>query len=332
MRTTVAIPLHRAARWAHVVEQNIASLRSAAHIVVSDPFESDATLSELREKFDHVPEVSFLGRRDIDPGWVAHCNDLQSRSSTEFFMWLPQDDSIDQTWIHAGEEALTSDSEAVAACGTLQWIVAENSEGGDFANFAKIPMLDDWCAPDQVTRLTTALAVAGSRNASSLGLLFRSLQRSSASVPLPPGRDGAWSDVLWAISVLSRGPVAATSATYQKRGHAHATHATWPELPQIRDVRAAYLARAAFDADPATRATAFAAAWDRDYATRAERERELIDLVERMKSELASTQNRVAEMERSRSWRLTAPFRAASSRLRGRAPQSHVGRSTFTHG
>ena len=93
MRTTVLIPLHRSEPWFEVVSRNLRTLAPVANLVVSDATGSDDTWERLRARHADLP-ITWLGTRPLEPGWVAHCNDLLARTDTELAMWLPHDDDL----------------------------------------------------------------------------------------------------------------------------------------------------------------------------------------------------------------------------------------------
>lgn len=228
-RTTVLIPLHRAAAWHDRVLDTVLQLLPVARIVVSDATEDDDTLDRLADRLAQHPDraaLELVGARPLDPGWVAHVNDLQRSVVTEFCMWLPQDDIVGPDWVRAGERALDARPDAVLAVGTLQL------EGEGRAEV--LPPIDEYAAPAAIDRVRAALRRQFFTGPPGLGHAFRGVQRVSARIPLPTvtvdGRDAAlgWkADVLWALRLLSHGAFVPIDAVYRKTVHAASASHGW---------------------------------------------------------------------------------------------------------
>ncbi|MDO7882598.1 hypothetical protein [Antiquaquibacter soli] len=217
MRTTVAIPLFRSSEWLDVVERNVRRLQGVARIIVSDPLASDDSLEVLRERLADL-DVQWLGTRPIEPGWVPHCEELRQRSTTEFFMWLPHDDDIDADWVRSGERALDSEPAAILALGSVR-----SADGG-----REIPVSPAFQRDSAADRVRSALAEVSSGDVQLLGAAYRGVFRREQAVELPRAIPGdQWSDVLWAVRMLTRGSFAATNAVYVKRWHDANTHGNW---------------------------------------------------------------------------------------------------------
>ena len=306
MRTTVLIPLHHAAQWEEALREQLVELQGVARVIVSDATGGDATLDALRASADG-PSIDWVGPRALSPGWVAHANDLQSRATTEFVMWLPHDDRITQAWIREAEAHLDIEPEAVAACGPIEPLSLDSRGRG-----AAIDVPSFMTMRDPVDRVTAAVDRLIIGQSSELGLLFRSVVRRSAAPPLPPGIVGdEWSDLLWSLRLLSRGPVAPISAHYAKRWHDHNTHGGWgdhaTDYPEL--VRAA-VSLAIEELGSGNRASVLTRAWVAEVL----RDREELQRREEYWQAVHAALWR--DVKRSASWRLTAPARAAASALR----------------
>ena len=270
VRTTVAIPLFRASPWLEVVRANLDRLRGHAQLLVSDATEDDDSLARLRAELDGSEGVTFLGRRDLAAGWVAHCNDLIGRADTEFFMWLPQDDDIDADWVVGGERCLDTAPDAVLAAGRL---VDAGTGPGAVAPRLLAPAMAD---SDRQARLRAGLESALTGRLYELGLAFRGVIRREIACPLPAEpATGEWADALWALRMLTRGRfVEIVGADYVKRRYPEATHYGWRDLRTEPTLREAYLPAALVDLPPAESTALLLAAWSAESAVAAEKLRQ----------------------------------------------------------
>lgn len=309
MRTTVLIPLHRSGPWLEPLTTQLHELRGTARLVVSDATGIDSTLDDLRARVGDDPSITWLAPRPIAAGWVAHSNDLLLHAASEFVMWLPHDDRIGAEWITEAERALDDNPSAVAACGAID-VLQRDSRGRG----ASIEVPAFVSETDDVARLRAALTSIVIGHTADLGILYRSVVKRGLAHPLPPGLSGDdWSDVLWALQLLSHGTVAALSARYGKRWHDDDTHGAWSphdaDPAALRRRMAAALSPLSADDRDAVLATAWGDEVARARAAlQAEREnsaRALHDLT--------------LSFERSHSWRATAGLRALSSLLRPRS-------------
>ncbi len=181
-RTTVSIPLHASAPWVDVVVGNVERLAGVARVVVSDATGADDALERVRDAVGTRPGVEFLGPRSLAAGWVAHSNDLLSRASTPYVMWLPHDDDIDADWVVAAERELDAHPDAVLAVGAVGSVVDRD---GMVEHSGRIELDPRLTGGDAGTRmLAGGLEWLGGRGCP-LGLLFRSVARREAAVPLP---------------------------------------------------------------------------------------------------------------------------------------------------
>ena len=306
----MAIPLHRSARWIEVIESNVRALAPVAQVVLSDAGESDATLATLRERLAGLHGVEFLASRPGCEGWVSHCNDLQSRCATEFFMWLPHDDSIATDWVIEAQHAFDARPDAALACGR---IVASPDPGCLHAGM-EIPLdprLSDASGQARAAAVLEMLTVAG---AASLGLLFRALQRRSLAVPLRSTDGNLFVDISWAVDAVARGAVAPVESTYIKRWYGGSTHSAWPAFGEMERVRAEWAPRAVAGLASDEALSIMAHAWQRDvdlaHGRRVAEGASATEALEGERRERQESDLRVrAEYERSRSWRMTAPLR-----------------------
>ena len=82
---TVTIPLFRSAPWLEVIERNVTRLAGVARVIISDPTGADEAFLALQDR-GFGASVEFAGARDLEPGWVAHCNDLPARARPPYVM------------------------------------------------------------------------------------------------------------------------------------------------------------------------------------------------------------------------------------------------------
>ena len=231
MRTTVLIPLHRSSPWRPLVAANVERLHGHCRIVLSDAHEHDDTLARLREHVSDFPGVSTVGARDLASGWVAHVNDLMTRADTEFAMWLPHDDEIGPEWILEAERALDRRRDAAIACGHLA--SSMHSEPDLAVSLAPDPVL---ASRSRIRRLSRAIVHIEHGDPALLGMLFRGVMRRELVPPMPERDEfGSWSDILWALSLLSRGAAAPTTAQYEKTWHRTSTVHQWTDARDDRE-------------------------------------------------------------------------------------------------
>lgn len=316
------IPLHQAARWRDQLDEQLTELEGVARIIVSDASGHDETLASLRSSGNR-PHIDWVGPRPLASGWVAHANDLQRRATTEFVMWLPQDDSITRDWILDAEAQLDKEHDAVAACGPIIPLSVDSIGRG-----AAIAVEPFATLRDPHLRVTSAIDRLLLGQSSELGIFFRSVTRRAIAPPLPRGVvDDDWSDVLWSIRLLTLGPIAAMAPSYGKRWHDHNTHGRWrdhaAEAPE--EVRARLIAMLT-DLEPDQQARAIASVWTSDVRHVREEGDERAEHWRALHAALWR------DIQGSGSWRVTAPARALGRfvrRARTRRPGSDAAPNTM---
>ncbi len=280
---------------------NIERLLGHADLVVSDATGIDDTLDRLRREIPPRPGLRYLTPPSVAPGWVAHCNHLLESARTPHFMWLPHDDEIGADWISRSEETLARNHSAILATGSI--VALDRPDDAPYP--ARIDLSDlRLSSADLLERVRAGLEIAVHGDVTPLGLVFRSVFRRERACLLPsddPG--GAWADIRWALCMLVRGPFAAVpDIEYGKRWHPGNTHASWPGLRSDANFRTRWLPASLSELPQATAGAVLGEAWNREVET-------LTAMVEGATAQLRT-------IESSRSWRLTAPARAASGLVR----------------
>ena len=278
---TVTIPLFRSAPWLEVIERNVTRLAGVARVIISDPTGADEAFLALQDR-GFGASVEFAGARDLEPGWVAHCNDLAARARTPYVTWLSHDDEIEPAWVHASVAALDRDPTAVAAVGR---VTGESPR----AEFAQNP---DYSSRSQRDRVAAGLRDLVQGRPDSLGLLFRSVQRRELAPLLLPTPNDAWADVPWALKMLSRGPVAFHDEPFFKRWPEGSASEVWGE-PGARSRALVWALDEVGDAG----LPLVLDAWDEENVQHRRHARALGQHAEHLERERAA-------IERSRSWRL----------------------------
>ena len=227
MKTTVLIPLYQSQAWIPNLLRNIEELSAVAQIIVSDDTEKDSTLKQLKRHFRNNKNVDFWGKRNTTPGWVAHCNNLKKIASTEYFMWLPHDDSVKSDWILCGEEALTTNHNAVMALGALRLSSQEGPEQ------LLLPSAENEIL-DPIERVTKALTRQFVTKEPGFGHSFHGVQRRDLSPDLPTssseitGQPHGWkADVFWSLEALTIGTFAVIEAEHLKNQHPESESSNW---------------------------------------------------------------------------------------------------------
>ncbi|OYX59338.1 MAG: hypothetical protein B7Y93_00320 [Micrococcales bacterium 32-70-13] len=299
MTTTILLPLHRSRPWLDSLLDQVRALSGHVALVVSDATEHDDTLAVLRRELGDDPALEWRARRPLAPGWRAHANDLLAGVSTPYVMWLSHDDRIGPDWVAQAEALLDERSELVAVCGPIRALRDEHDSPD---HLVEVPSFVELADPRE--RVGAALRSLLVDRPADLGVLYRSVVRTAAMPPLPPGVEGdEFSDVLWGLSLLEAGPVGRTEAVYEKRWHSASAHAQWPAW----SARSTSIRQRLIDALPSADRQIVVDAWTFDVSVwnaaietaRAEERAAAVTALEALR----------AEFEGSRSWRLTAPLR-----------------------
>lgn len=215
---TVLVPLHRSARFIDVVTANLERLEGHCRLVVSDATEVDVALSDLQAALPDA-DITWLGRRPIDAGWIAHYNDLLDRVETPLLMWLPHDDEIDLDYLGRCASALSSSDPGVA--GAFGWIDCVEGPG-----MRPVELAQPLPAPPSVGATMRAEQLVVEWN---LGIAMRAVFRREALLPIAPTTERSeWADIVWLFGVvLEHDLVQVPEARYRKRFYAESEHASW---------------------------------------------------------------------------------------------------------
>lgn len=215
---TVMVPLHRSALFRDIVDANLTRLSPHALFVISDATGEDDTLTWLRQRHLDKSHITWLGPRDIAPGWVAHCNDIVRYCSTAFVMWLPHDDEIDAEYLERCRSTISADAQLGAVVGQVLSLAQSGHHHQTQPAFPSDERVRAFVLP--------ANAYLAEWN---LGILFRALVRRSAWRPLPHTVfDDEWSDMVWAYGLALEWAVCEVhDISYRKRFYDGSTSTTW---------------------------------------------------------------------------------------------------------
>lgn len=213
---TVLVPLHRSGPYIEIVASNLERLAGGCQLVVSDVHD-DRVIDDLRERLADSDAIRWLGPREVEPGWVAHYEDLRQHVETPFFLWLPHDDEIDLDYVVRCRAAL-DDPRVVAATGVIETV-----RGPGLLDIECPPMPDVGHARRYVARANELLFEWN------LGVAFRSVFRTDAVPPLVDTNERSeWADIVWTYGVVLDGElVEVPEARYRKRFYEESTHSRW---------------------------------------------------------------------------------------------------------
>lgn len=116
---TVAIPLYRSGRFLDVICQNISNLPTEGVVILlSDRHGDDDALDKLQEQFANDHRIRFLRATDrID--WVDHYNFLLQEATTDYFMWMPHDDTFPPGYVTGLVQDLEANPDAWLSFGDI---------------------------------------------------------------------------------------------------------------------------------------------------------------------------------------------------------------------
>lgn len=215
---TILVPLHNSKPFIEVVRRNILELSDDVRMIISDPFENDETLTVLRTEFAHRQHVLFMGRRDIQPGWIPHYNDLLSRVKTKFFMWLAHDDEIDCSYLSICLGHLSNDPKLAGAVGDIEAVQGEGFLDSVQPEF-----------PDSTTLANYQFFANALLFEWNLGVLFRAVFRTKKVRPINESfHQDHWADIIWAYGLcLENRVMQDATAIYRKRFFVGSAHSKW---------------------------------------------------------------------------------------------------------
>jgi hypothetical protein len=219
---TVLIPLHNGAQFKSVIRRNLEKLHNHCSFIVSDATEIDGLLAELMLEFPDRSDIEFIGRRELASGWLPHYNYLLGLVHTDFFMWLPQDDEIDPSYLSLNVGKLKQQLNLVGSVGRIISLRNNMEARFDFPPMPKLPkahlnrranyFLEHW---------------------NHLGVPFRAVFRTVLVRPLLPTNlpNHEWADIVWVYGALLDGEIAQVQdALYYKRFYPGSTHDKWRPL------------------------------------------------------------------------------------------------------
>lgn len=216
------IPLHRAARWLPVIDENLRTLPTDCRVILSDQSQQDDTLERLAAVWADDPRVRFR-RAAGPPGWRQHCNALLAAVETPLAAILPQDDSVPPGFFEALVAVHRARPDTAVSFGLVQ---ARNIEpGGGAAMLERLPY-----RPGERPAWQEAITAAFHWNP---GIAFRGVVRMAQAQPIPPTDRDRFADLVWVFGMALHGHlVEVPEVTCLKRMHAAATHPRWERFSE----------------------------------------------------------------------------------------------------
>jgi hypothetical protein len=217
--TTVAVPLHRSARWVENVVANVRALPSpVTEVLISDRTVEDDGAEQLRALLADDPRVQIVSEpRGL--GWEEHYQLLLEEAAGELFSWMPHDDRFDPSWVPTLVDALQAHPEAWLAFGTMRCVGADGTTPAGSWPHPEPGPVQGWGALRMVLRNEMGVPFRGvlrRREVLASGL------RLEHDPQVPP------IDMLWTFALAMRsGLVYDDTTTTWKRFYATSTHARW---------------------------------------------------------------------------------------------------------
>ena len=230
-RVTVAIPLHRSARWIDVVTENVRRLPTQVdEILVSDQTCVDDAVDQLRTRIGTDRRV-VIRAEDTGIGWQDHYQQLLEQAAGDLFMWMPHDDRFEPGWVPTLAAALDAHPGTWLSFGHMACVEADGSTSAGAWPHPPSGPITAWGVLRMQLQGEMGLAVRG---------LFRRREVLSAGIRVTPDPSYPPSDMPWAFAVgLEGGFVHDDRATTWKRFYPASTHARWGDPPPGAHERAA---------------------------------------------------------------------------------------------
>lgn len=248
--TSYLIPLHRSARFADIIADNIAAIvEGDVEIILADRNGDEECIAALRRRFGDAPNIAYVVERD-DASWVDNMNDLLRRASGRYVRILPHDDSSPAGAHEALIAALEAYPDAVAAYGPVEAIDLEGNRlpRRDQPNSREDPQARDWRLGDPLPLFWTG-RFAGAFKGLFRGDVIRARSLYLRKTPILMHSERAW---LFGLGLSGRLQFVPQTMLV-KRYHAQSTHRSWqPSAKATLDVAATmadYVDAAALDPD-----------------------------------------------------------------------------------
>lgn len=217
---TVAIPLHRSARWVETVVENVRALPpGVTEVVVSDRTCVDDAAAVLRDRLADDSRAHVVAE-PREMGWEDHYQLLAEEAGGDLFMWMPHDDRFDASWTSTLAATLEAHPEAWLAFGHVACVEVDGvTPSGDWPH-PPPGVVAGWGALRMVLQ-------------GEMGMPFRGLWRRravlDAGVRLAPRPDFHGVDMLWVFEVALRSALVYDDRTEtHKRFYPDSTFASWP--------------------------------------------------------------------------------------------------------
>lgn len=126
---SVGLPTYnRAASLSRAIESVLAQDYQSFVLLISDNASTDETETLCLEAVQRDSRVKYL-RQQSNQGAIANFHEVLRQSEGEFFMWLADDDWLDQSYLRQCVEILTESPDYSLVCGRARYF-----DQGEFAN------------------------------------------------------------------------------------------------------------------------------------------------------------------------------------------------------
>lgn len=225
---TVALPLHRSARFLDIIRNNLDRLEGQdIEILISDRHLLDDALDRLEEEYGHDPRIRILRAND-GIGWVDHFNELLKSACGQYFMWMPHDDDFPADYLPKLLAAMEQHPTAIVAFGKVDTL----DRAGRPHDSITLPPPESYDPGDWSTRLLLHLLTQWNP-----GIAFRGLFRREPLIEnglfIRHTRRDVLADYYWVFATGFLGPwVYVPDCLCSKRYYRKSTHGKWTATPK----------------------------------------------------------------------------------------------------
>lgn len=224
---TLAVPLHRSARFVDSISANIDAVAlDDVEIVLSDRHGLDDAIVQLRERHGGDPRCRFVERTD-GVGWVRHYEELLAGARGRYLRWMPHDDLYPTCDLARLVARLEASPGALIAYG--QTTATELDGTPRRAHPANHPVHEGdgpWSLRTSLDLVPAGLCNGAFKGLVDLGRLPAACRR------IRPTLDSINAERAWLFGVSLAGPmVLVDDYHYVKRFHPDSAHAQWEPRP-----------------------------------------------------------------------------------------------------